>query len=118
MVDEKGWPRRKATWTFGAIIFLLGVPSALAFGPWSDIKIGSWNFFDFFDYVSFKYMLPIGGFLSILFVLGRWRIAGFLAELRQGSRTWLPGPGLLVASLVLAAVAVLVTFIAGLFGKA
>ncbi|MGD8396070.1 MAG: sodium-dependent transporter, partial [Candidatus Eiseniibacteriota bacterium] len=62
MVDEKGWPRRKATWTFGAIIFLLGVPSALAFGPWSDIKIGSWNFFDFFDYVSFKYMLPIGGF--------------------------------------------------------
>lgn len=116
-VDEKGWQRQRATWIMGGIIFLIGVPSALSFGPWSGIKIGEWSLFDFFDYMSFKYMLPLGGLLSILFVLSRWTVSGFLEELRRGSRWWLPSRGLGNAALAIAAVLVVITFVAGLAGK-
>jgi NSS family neurotransmitter:Na+ symporter len=117
LVDEKGWTRARATWLIGAIIFLLGIPSALSFGPWSHIRIGEWTLFDFFDYVSFKYMLPLGGLLAILFVLFRWRAAQFILELKRGSRWWLPPPAGVAVLLVVACVLVIITFVAGLAGK-
>jgi NSS family neurotransmitter:Na+ symporter len=118
LVDEKGWKRPKATWVFGTVILVLGIPSALSFGPMANVKIGDWTFFQFFDYMSFKYMLPLGGLLSILFVLGRWKVVEFLAELRKGSSWWLPGLFLARLALGIAAVLMVITFIAGLFGKA
>jgi NSS family neurotransmitter:Na+ symporter len=118
LVDEKGWKRPKATWVFGTVILVLGIPSALSFGPLADVKIGNWTFFQLFDYVSFKYILPLGGLLSILFVLGRWKVVEFLAELRRGSSWWLPGLFLARLALGIAAVLMVITFIAGLFGKA
>ena len=64
IVDEKGWSRKKGVLTFGTIIFLLGIPSALSFGPMSNVTIFLGNtFFDFMDKLTSNYMLPIGGFL-------------------------------------------------------
>ncbi len=65
VTDERGWSRGKAVLIFGAVIFLLGVPSALSFGVLKEINILSlvkFNFFDFLDNLTSNYMLPIGGF--------------------------------------------------------
>lgn len=121
VVDEKGWDRKIATLVFGGVIFLLGIPSALSFGVWADIKLGEWTLFDFFDYVSFKYMLPLGGFLSILFVLNSWKVNHFLDELKEGSKWTLVR--LVNCVLVLVATLIVVVFLselgffAWLFGK-
>ncbi len=117
MVDEKGWSRPRAAWTLGLAILALGIPSALSAGPMADFRIGPYNWFDFFDYLSFKYLLPLGGLLSITFVLGRWGVESLLAELGEGSKMRLPSPALSGWWLVLSAILVVMTFVAGVMGK-
>jgi len=90
-VDERGWSRPKATLGMGAVIFLLGVPSALSFNVMSTVHIyPGMIFFDSLDTLATNYMLPIGG-LGIALVTG-WRIArGQLREeFRQNGvfRAW------------------------------
>jgi len=151
-VDDRGWSRTQATLTFGLVIVLLGIPSALSFGQLADwhplegtavvsIVIGvlgcmfamllgcfdfregrmklpekaitislfagclsmvvgglwgkyppfltgwatsGWTFFDFADYFSFKYLLPLGGLLLAIFALKVWGVDEFIKELRRG----------------------------------
>ena len=42
------------------------------------------TFFDVMDYLSSKYMLPIGGMLTAVFVLYRWGIPNFIDEMAVG----------------------------------
>ena len=44
------------------------------------------TFFDFMDYLSSKYMLPIGGMLTAIFVVFQWGIPNFLDEFQKGAR--------------------------------
>jgi NSS family neurotransmitter:Na+ symporter len=47
----------------------IGVLCSLSFGVLSDVKfLFGMTFFDFFDFVSAKIFLPIGGFIIALFV--------------------------------------------------
>ncbi|HWP59585.1 MAG TPA: sodium-dependent transporter [Candidatus Acidoferrales bacterium] len=55
-VDERGWRRTKASWTLGAIIFVLGIPSALGE-----------QFLGFMDGIATNYLLPIGALLVAVF---------------------------------------------------
>ncbi len=113
-VEERGWARHKAAVVWGILIFLLGVPSALSFGVLGNIKIFGMILF---DYMSFKYMLPLGGLFMVLFTIFRWKPENFLKELRKG------GPALRIPNIVvlvllsLSALFVMITFLAGLFGK-
>ena len=64
-IDERKWKRRKATTVSGALIALVGIPSALSggtefFGADLAALIGK-NWFDSFDYLSSNWMLPLGG---------------------------------------------------------
>jgi len=67
-IDELNWSRKKADFTMGTVIFLLGVPSALS---WSKLKgftiFGNRDFFDSLDFLATNYMLPIGGFFIAIF---------------------------------------------------
>jgi SNF family Na+-dependent transporter len=50
------------------------------------INLTSWmdkTFFDFMDELSSKYMLPIGGLLTAIFVLKEWGVKSFVSELGQ-----------------------------------
>ena len=84
-IDQQGWSRKKATLLFGGIITVVGVFCSLSLGGGINITgfLGM-SFFDFMDYLSSKYMLPIGGMLTAIFVLKKWGVNRFMEELKQG----------------------------------
>ena len=61
--------RRTATWMVTLSCILIGVLCSLSFGPLSDVRfLFGMTFFDFFDFVSAKIFLPVGGIIIALFV--------------------------------------------------
>ena len=72
-IDEQGWSRPKAVGVTGAVIFVVGIPSALSggtelfgagFASLTAHLFGEGegkNWFDFFDYLASNWMLPLGG---------------------------------------------------------
>jgi len=95
-IDERGWSRAAATLTCGAVILVVGIPSALSggtriFGGGMEEAIGK-SWFDLFDYISSNWMLPLGGLLIALFVA--WRVGdaareeGFKTGSRFGKMYW------------------------------
>jgi len=56
VIDELQWSRKRAAWVFGAIIFLLGIPSAV-----------KQEFLGLMDSVATNYLLPGGALLIALF---------------------------------------------------
>ena len=75
---SKNWDRTKATLIFGSLVTLVGVFCSMSFGGFDDFsKILNISFFDFLDYLSSKYMLPIGGFFTALFILSKWGVKNF-----------------------------------------
>ena len=83
-IDEKGWTRKKATIIFGAVITIVGAFCSLSMGSFNITSFLDMSFFDVMDYLSSKYMLPIGGMLTAVFVLYRWGISNFIAEMVVG----------------------------------
>ena len=67
-VDERGMKRRKAAIVLGLIIYLLGIPSSLSLGVWSDFTIAGKGFLDLMDYIGSNILLPLGGISVSLFV--------------------------------------------------
>jgi neurotransmitter:Na+ symporter, NSS family len=66
-IGKKTQGRKRASWIFAAIIFLVGIPSALSYGVMSDFTIMGKNFFDFADYITSSILMPIGALLISLF---------------------------------------------------
>lgn len=83
-IDEKGWTRKKATIIFGSVITVVGAFCSLSMGSFNITSFLDMSFFDVMDYLSSKYMLPIGGMLTAVFVLYRWGISNFIAEMVVG----------------------------------
>ena len=83
-IDEKGWARKKATIIFGSVITIVGAFCSLSMGSFNITSFLDMSFFDVMDYLSSKYMLPIGGMLTAVFVLYRWGISNFIAEMVVG----------------------------------
>tara|TARA_B100000424_G_scaffold132889_1_gene100784 strand:- start:3349 stop:4218 length:870 start_codon:yes stop_codon:yes gene_type:complete len=83
-IDEKGWSREKATLLFGGVITIVGIFCSLSLGDFNLTSSLDISFFDFMDELSSKYMLPIGGALTAIFVLYRWGIDLFLEEIKIG----------------------------------
>jgi len=84
-IDQKGWDRARATIIFGTVITVVGVFCSLSMGGGIDLTgFLNMTFFDFMDYLSSKYMLPIGGMFMAIFILYRWGVPEFLLELQTG----------------------------------
>jgi len=102
-IDGLGWARTKAVLILGLGIFLMGLPSALASGPWADWSIASMlgsaegqgvlgsvhifqlNWFDLISHIVSDYMLPIGGLFVCLLVGWFWDRATVEAEVSIGN---------------------------------
>ncbi|WP_373894517.1 sodium-dependent transporter [Virgibacillus natechei] len=65
--------RKKAALIVGALITLVGVPSALSQGgPLGNVLIFGETILDFVDILTDSYLLPIGGLIVVLFVGWGW----------------------------------------------
>ena len=88
-IDQKGWDRARATIIFGTVITVVGVFCSLSLGGGINLTgfLGM-SFFDFMDYLSSKYMLPIGGMFMAIFILYRWGVPSFVSELETGIKDY------------------------------
>jgi len=103
-IDQKGWSRKKATIQFGGIITIVGVFCSLSLGGGINLTgfLGM-PFFDVMDYLSSKYMLPIGGMLTAIFILNKWGLKEYMKELRQGMDNMSLSENLIKIFLIIAA---------------
>lgn len=83
-VGNWGWPRRRAVLVMGLLIFLLGIPSSLSFGPLADFKIAGYNFFDFVGVLTDNILLPVGGILMCWFLGWKWDLNILADEMEDG----------------------------------
>ncbi len=91
LIDEKEWSRTLSTLLVGAAAFLFGLPSALSFNRWAEVKpfFGK-NFFDLCDMVVSSYMLPLGGLFVAIYAGWFWKGTEEKSELvGPTSRPWL-----------------------------
>ena len=61
--DLWGWSRRTSTWFTLGLMFLMGIPSILAYGPWRDVLLYGRNCFEMADYLSGNILMPVGALL-------------------------------------------------------
>jgi NSS family neurotransmitter:Na+ symporter len=67
LTEEFKLSRIKAVVFSSAGIFVLGVCASLSMGIWSDVHIFGLTFFDLFDSVTAKILMPLGGILISVF---------------------------------------------------
>lgn len=60
--------RKKVTYIFGAIVFIVGMPSALSEGVLSDVVFFAGTIFDNVDFLVSNILLPIGALIASIFV--------------------------------------------------
>lgn len=82
--EEFNLSRQKATIFLGGVVFLLGVPSALSFGPMQDIHIFGKTFFGVADFFASNILLPLGGIFILVFVGWFWGMKRAIPNLLQG----------------------------------
>lgn len=87
LIDEKKWPRRKASWLMAALAFAFGVPSALAGGGikfFSRLPVLHIDFLSLWDKIWGNVALSVGAFFIAVFVAHVWKTANALAEITAG----------------------------------
>lgn len=68
VIENYHLPRRRAAWIVTLVCLVLGTACCLSFGPWAGIKIWDRNFFDLFDFLVAKFLMPLGGIMITMFV--------------------------------------------------
>jgi SNF family Na+-dependent transporter len=80
------------------------------------------SFFDAMDYLSSKYMLPLGGMFTAIFIIKKWGITEYMNELRSGMEVTILSDKLVKAFLTIAAAVVAFIILneiySEIFGKA
>lgn len=68
LMDEKKFPRKKAVVTVGIALAIMNILASLSMGVLSDFTIFGVVIFDFFDFITDKIFLAIGGLLVAIFM--------------------------------------------------
>lgn len=92
LIDARGWTRRRAVVSVALVTFVLAVPSVLANGAvgfLSSLPGLQTDFLSLMATVWNNYSLPIGGFLTSIFVGHVWRVDRALEEL-LAHHAWFP----------------------------
>lgn len=66
--DKFGWKRKSTCIAVLVFSVVLGLPSSLGFGLWSDISLGGMSILDMFDFVSNSILMPIVALFTCIFV--------------------------------------------------
>ncbi|KAA0944389.1 sodium-dependent transporter [Sporosarcina sp. ANT_H38] len=78
--------RTKFSFIIGALIFAVGIPSALSYSVFADILIFSKNIFDAADYLVSNILMPLGVLLISIFVTRKISKSTLREEVLQHSR--------------------------------
>ena len=68
-----------------SLTFILSVPNVLGFSEWSHIQVFGMSIFGFFDFLSAKILLPLGGLIISVYVAHIWGFNKFMDETNRGS---------------------------------
>ncbi|MGC9364141.1 MAG: sodium-dependent transporter [Fidelibacterota bacterium] len=85
VVDEFHLPRKKAAIVLGIVVFIIGVPSAMSFCGWQNVRLFGLTCFDFVDFISANIFLPLGGIFIALFVGWFWNTEKAVGHLLEGT---------------------------------
>lgn len=80
-MDALHWSRGKSVGIFGSAIFLVGIPSSLAFGPLGEFKILNYNFFDLMGMLTDNILMPLGVIFMCIFIGWIWGPENLAAEI-------------------------------------
>ncbi|TVX94589.1 sodium-dependent transporter [Paenibacillus agilis] len=89
--EQPARSRKRLSWLFGAIIFVVGIPSALSFGPWAEVQWFGKSIFDLADFTVSNVLMPLGVLLIAVFVGYRFPKDKLLAELESEPAWWRKG---------------------------
>ncbi|MDW7746412.1 sodium-dependent transporter [Halomonas sp.] len=73
LTDNKGLSRRAASWGTGIVLWLVSTLAMLSFNVGADWTLAGKHFFDWLDYLTSRWMMPLGG-------LGMLLLAGFVLK--------------------------------------
>ena len=82
-IDTLKWKRKNATLIIGALIFLLGIPSALSFGVLGDVMIANYSVFDFVGMITDNILLPCGGLTMCYYIGWKWKPEYLVEEIEK-----------------------------------
>lgn len=68
LIDQRGMKRKKAVYSTGAVMVVTNLLSSLSMGVLAGVTVLGAGFFDFFDILTDKIFLAIGGMLLSIFV--------------------------------------------------
>lgn len=66
--DKLKWKRQTTCIVILVFAIIVGIPSSLGFGIWSDIKLLGFSILDFWDFISNSVLMPIVALFTCLFV--------------------------------------------------
>lgn len=77
--------RQRYTWLMGILVYLAGIPSALSFGPWAGFTPSGKSIFEWLDYLTTAWSMPLGALLVAVFVGWHWHKEILRHEILLGS---------------------------------
>lgn len=86
LIDERGWPRKKAAALMGLIMFIVGLPAALGYNVLSSVSfpaLGT-DILDTYDWFANSVFLPVGGFFAAIFTGYIWGTNKAIDEANKG----------------------------------
>ncbi|HPH55518.1 MAG TPA: sodium-dependent transporter, partial [Smithella sp.] len=87
LIDENGWPRKKAAALMGLIMFIVGLPAALGYSVLSGVSfpgLGT-DILDTYDWFANSVFLPVGGLFAAIFTGYVWGAQKGIDEANKGA---------------------------------
>lgn len=83
--DDWHWNRKASVFVVGTAVTLMGVPSAMSFGPLADFTILGYSFFDFMGVITDNLLLPLSGLAMCIYIGWFWGPGKIIAHIEQCS---------------------------------
>ncbi|MBQ9942310.1 MAG: sodium-dependent transporter, partial [Christensenellaceae bacterium] len=116
IMQRWGWGRTKSVIILGVVLFLLGIPSALSFGPLAEVKLLGNTFFDWICLLTDNILLPVGGILMCVLLGWKWDVNKIVGEVRQNGVKFRLAKAWVFCIRYVAPVLVLVVTVSGIIG--
>lgn len=81
LCDNKGFSRSAASWGTGIVLWLISTLAMLSFNLGADWTLAGKTFFDWLDYLTARWMMPLGGLGTVVLAGYVLKSESFRAEL-------------------------------------